>query len=41
MARGKYLRDELVPLLDQWMSPQLDGWSHARFVKMKRTYHIS
>lgn len=40
MARGKYLREELVPLLDGWLSPELDGWSHDRYLKMKRTYRI-
>jgi len=32
MARGPYLRDVLVPVLDRWLS--------QRYVKMKATYRI-
>jgi hypothetical protein len=38
MARGAYLRDELVPLLDRWLSPDLDRHSFDRFQLMKARY---
>jgi hypothetical protein len=38
MARGPYLRDELVPLLDLWLSPDLDRHSFDRFQLMKARY---
>jgi hypothetical protein len=38
MARGPYLRDELVPLLDRWLSPELDRHSFDRFQLMKARY---
>ena len=38
MARGPYLRDELVPLLDRWLSPDLDRHSFDRFQLMKTRY---
>jgi len=38
MARGPYLRDELVPLLDRWLSPDLDCHSFDRFQLMKARY---
>jgi hypothetical protein len=38
MARGPYLRDELVPLLDRWLSPDLDRHSFDRFQFMKSRY---
>ena len=38
MARGPYLRDELVPLLDRWLSPDLDRHSFDRFQLMKSRY---
>jgi hypothetical protein len=38
MARGPYLRDELIPLLDQWLSPDLDRHSFDRFQLMKARY---
>src|SRR5438876_504539 len=38
MARGPYLRDELVPLLDRWLSPDLDRHSFERFELMKARY---
>lgn len=40
MARGPYLRQELVPLLDRWLTPERDVWSYQRYSKMKRTYGI-
>ena len=38
MARGPYLRDELVPLLDRCLSPDLDRHSFERFELMKARY---
>jgi hypothetical protein len=38
MARGTFLRDELVPLLDRWLSPDLDRHSFDRFQLMKARY---
>jgi hypothetical protein len=38
MARGAYLRDELVPLLRQRMSAQQDGYSFVRFQDMLSRY---
>jgi hypothetical protein len=38
MARGPFLRDELVPLLDRWLSPDLDRHSYGRFQLMKARY---
>ncbi len=38
MARGGYLRDELVPLLDQVLSPSLDRHSFERYQLMKTRY---
>ena len=40
MARGDFLRQELVPLLDEYLVPQLDGKSFARFVAMKERYRL-
>ena len=38
MARGPFLRDELVPILDRWLSPDLDRHSFERFQLMKARY---
>lgn len=38
MARGSFLRDELVPILDRWLSPDLDRHSFDRFQLMKARY---
>jgi hypothetical protein len=38
MARGPFLRDELVPLLDRVLSPSLDRHSFDRFQLMKEHY---
>jgi hypothetical protein len=38
MARGPFLRDELVPLLDRFLSPSLDRHSFDRFQLMKAHY---
>jgi hypothetical protein len=38
MARGRFLRDELVPVLDQHLSPDLDRHSFDRYQLMKAHY---
>ena len=38
MARGSFLRDELAPLLDQYLSAGLDRHSYDRFQLMKAHY---
>jgi hypothetical protein len=38
MARGTFLRDELVPILDRSLSPELDRHSYDRFQTMKARY---
>jgi hypothetical protein len=41
MARGAVLRDELVPLLDHYLTDELDEWAHQRYVTMKDTYGLT
>jgi hypothetical protein len=38
MARGAYLRDELVPLLRRALSPALDRYAYGRFLAMCERY---
>jgi hypothetical protein len=38
MARGEFLRRELVPLLDQRLTPDLDAKAYARYQAMRRRY---
>lgn len=40
MARGAYLRDALIPLLDDVMSPDLDAHAWARYQAMKERYGL-
>jgi len=40
MARGAYLRDELVPLLTARLGAELDEHTFRRFVDMKDRYAI-
>jgi hypothetical protein len=40
MARGRFLRDELVPLLAQHITPELDEHVHGRLAAMCATYRI-
>ena len=40
MARGAYLREELVPLLDRWMGPQHSQRANDRYLSMKSRYGI-
>lgn len=38
MARGPYLRNHVVPLLKDKMSPEQDGYSYERFQQMLEKY---
>ncbi|MDH3405099.1 MAG: hypothetical protein OES32_01585 [Acidobacteriota bacterium] len=40
MARGRFLREELLPLLEARLSPELDGRSWQRFQAMKERYRL-
>ncbi|MGH8987378.1 MAG: hypothetical protein ACRDXC_02115 [Acidimicrobiales bacterium] len=41
MARGQYLREELVPILRRTLSPRLDRYAHARFLAMCERYALN
>jgi hypothetical protein len=41
MARGAFLRDELAPLLERYLSPGLDRHSFERFQLMKARYPLA
>lgn len=40
MVRGETLRNHLVPLLDEHLTPDLDGKAHRRFLEMKERYNL-
>lgn len=40
MARGEFLRNELIPLLDAYLTPELDAWAHRRYTDMKLRYRL-
>ena len=40
MARGAFLRKQLLPLLERRLSPELDGKAFKRFVAMKERYRL-
>jgi len=40
MARGEFLRHELVPLLERYLEADLDGKSFRRFRAMKKRYRL-
>ena len=40
MARGVFLRQELVPLLDQYLAADLDRKAFVRFQAMKERYRL-
>lgn len=40
MARGAFLKEQLVPLLDSRLLPELDGKTAARYLAMKERYHL-
>jgi len=40
MARGEFLRLQLVPLLDSWLSEDLDEKTFRRYQEMKKSYQL-
>lgn len=40
MARGQFLRTELIPILDQALSPEFDRHSFDRYQQMKINYRL-
>jgi hypothetical protein len=40
MARGPYLRETMIPILDAHLTPTLDEWAHGRYSRMKATYGL-
>lgn len=40
MARGEFLKEQLVPLLDRRLLPELDGKAAARYRAMKERYRL-
>ena len=41
MARGVFLRDVMIPLLDQMFTPDLNAHVYQRYQTMKTTYRLS
>ena len=41
MVRGQALRNELVPVLDEYLTADLDGHASERFRAMKERYSIA
>jgi len=40
MARGEYLREVLIPLLDQHLTPDIDEYAWSRYLAMKDRYGL-
>jgi len=40
MARGEYLREVLIPLLDQHLTPDIDEYAWGRYLAMKDRYGL-
>lgn len=40
MARGKFLREELLPILERHLGAELDAKSHQRLLAMKKRYRL-
>ncbi len=40
MARGTFLRDTILPLLEEHLTPELDAKAHRRFEEMKGRYRL-
>ncbi len=40
MARGPFLRQQLLPLLERRLTAELDGKAHRRFLEMKERYRL-
>ena len=41
MARGPYLRNEIVPLLDRYFTTAHSGRAHERYERMKARYELA
>jgi hypothetical protein len=41
MARGSYLREVILPILDRHLVPSLDGRGYARYQEMKVRYGLT
>lgn len=40
MARGQYLREVLIPILDQHLTPDIDEYAWGRYLAMKDHYGL-
>ncbi len=40
MARGKFLREQILPLLEKRLRPTLDDKAYRRFCQMKERYRL-
>ena len=40
MARGKFLREVMVPLLDHHLSPSIDEYAFMRYAHIKERYNL-
>ena len=40
MARGQYLREVLIPILDQHLTPAIDEYAWGRYLAMKDRYGL-
>lgn len=40
MARGRFLRETLVPLLDRHLTPDLDAKTYGRYLAMRERYRL-
>lgn len=40
MARGRFLREKLLPLLERRLDPTLDAKAHGSFIEMKSRYRL-
>jgi len=40
MARGEYLRQTLLPILDRHLGPELDAEAWSRYQSMLKTYNL-
>ena len=41
MARGSFLRERLLPILERRLTPELDAKAHASFLEMKSRYRLA
>jgi hypothetical protein len=40
MARGEFLRQVLVPIIERWLTPEMDRKAYARYQAMKSRYRL-